>query len=65
MIYGTLAAFVLNVAVTVVLTFALKAAKAPEGIVTSPADYTANAAEAGATAARTLRPGASPAPHPG
>lgn len=41
--YIGLTAFVLNVVVTVVLTFALKAAKAPEGIdETSPADYTAD-----------------------
>ncbi|WP_266382365.1 sodium:solute symporter family protein [Streptomyces canus] len=45
--YIGLTAFVLNVVVTVVLTFALKAAKAPEGIdATAPGDYTADAAEA-------------------
>jgi hypothetical protein len=42
--YIGLTAFVLNMVVTVVLTFVLKAAKAPEGIdVTSPGDYTADA----------------------
>lgn len=46
--YIGLTAFVLNVVVTVVLTFALKAAKAPEGIdETSPADYTADAGDQG------------------
>jgi SSS family solute:Na+ symporter len=61
--YIGLTAFVLNVIVTVVLTFVLKAAKAPEGIdVTSPGDYTADAAEA--EAAPTLRPGTSPATNP-
>ncbi|USA05168.1 sodium:solute symporter family protein [Streptomyces lydicamycinicus] len=46
--YIGLTAFVLNVVVTVVLTFALKAAKAPEGIdETSPADYTADAGDEG------------------
>lgn len=44
--YIGLTAFVLNVVVTVVLTFALKAAKAPDGIdETSPADYTADAGD--------------------
>ncbi|MEV6940762.1 monocarboxylate uptake permease MctP [Streptomyces sp. NPDC051172] len=63
--YIGLTAFVLNVAVTVVLTFVLKAAKAPEGIdVTSPGDYTADTAQAEAKAAPTLRPGTSPAPNP-
>lgn len=58
-----LTAFVLNVVVTVVLTFVLKAAKAPEGIdVTCPEDYTADTSEA--KAAPTLRPSASPAPDP-
>ncbi|MHC5905442.1 monocarboxylate uptake permease MctP [Streptomyces sp. S6] len=60
--YIGLTAFVLNAAVTVVLTSVLKAAKAPEGIdVTSPGDYTAD------TEAQTtpvLRPGASPASKP-
>jgi SSS family solute:Na+ symporter len=56
---------VTNVVVTWLLTFILKAAKAPEGIdVTSPEDYTADAAEAEAKAAPTLRPGTSPAPNP-
>ncbi|MGW2918554.1 monocarboxylate uptake permease MctP [Streptomyces angustmyceticus] len=48
--YIGLTAFVLNVVVTVILTFALKAAKAPDGIdETSPADYTADAGDAGVT----------------
>jgi SSS family solute:Na+ symporter len=63
--YIGLTAFVLNVLVTVAFTVVLKAAKAPEGIdVTSPGDYTADAAEAEAKAASTLRPGTSPAPNP-
>src|SRR6478752_4013113 len=42
--YIGLTAFVLNVAVTVVLTFVLKAAKVPDGVdETSPEDYTADA----------------------
>lgn len=46
--YIGLTAFVLNVAVAVVLTFVLKAFKAPEGIdETSPSDYTADAGEPG------------------
>ncbi|QNP70303.1 sodium:solute symporter family protein [Streptomyces roseirectus] len=46
--YIGLTAFVLNVAVTVVLTFVLRAAKAPDGIdETSPADYTADAGDPG------------------
>ena len=62
---GTLTAFVINVVATVLLTFILKAAKAPEGIdVTSPGDYTADAAEAEAKAAPALRPGTSPATNP-
>jgi SSS family solute:Na+ symporter len=64
--YIGLTAFVLNVAVTVVLTFVLKAARAPEGIdVTSPGDYTADAAETEGKEAPILRPGPSPAPNPG
>ncbi|CUW29294.1 monocarboxylate uptake permease MctP [Streptomyces reticuli] len=60
--YIGLTAFVLNVLVTVALTFVLRAAKAPEGIdVTSPGDYTADADAAGAQAAPTLRPVVSPA----
>ncbi|MFF1723709.1 monocarboxylate uptake permease MctP [Streptomyces sviceus] len=60
--YIGLTAFTLNVAVTVGLTFVLKAAKAPEGIdATSPGDYTA---DADATAPPTLRPGTSPVPNP-
>ncbi|MGH1554778.1 monocarboxylate uptake permease MctP [Streptomyces sp. L7] len=47
--YIGLTAFVLNVAVTVVLTFVLKAANAPEGIdATTPGEYTADPAAAGA-----------------
>ena len=46
--YIGLTAFVMNVVVTVVLTFALKAFKAPEGVdETSPADYTADAGDPG------------------
>ncbi|MGW7359823.1 monocarboxylate uptake permease MctP [Streptomyces sp. NPDC054802] len=46
--YIGLTAFVLNVVVTVVLTFVLRAAKAPEGIdETSPSDYTADAGDPG------------------
>ncbi|MFD4564540.1 monocarboxylate uptake permease MctP [Streptomyces sp. NPDC058467] len=63
--YIGLTAFVINVVVTVLLTFILKAAKAPEGIdVTSLGDYTADAAEAEAKAAPALPPGTSPAPNP-
>ncbi|MFJ9006881.1 sodium:solute symporter, partial [Streptomyces canus] len=41
-------AFVLNVVVTVVLTFVLKALKAPDGVdETSPEDYTADAGDPG------------------
>ncbi|WP_432127051.1 monocarboxylate uptake permease MctP [Streptomyces sp. bgisy082] len=46
--YIGLTAFVLNVVVTVVLTFVLKALKAPEGVdETSPSDYTADAGDPG------------------
>ncbi|MFD9791854.1 monocarboxylate uptake permease MctP [Streptomyces sp. NPDC059070] len=46
--YIGLTAFVLNVAVTVVLTVALRALKAPDGVdETSPEDYTADAGEPG------------------
>ncbi|WP_327353525.1 monocarboxylate uptake permease MctP [Streptomyces sp. NBC_01304] len=46
--YIGLTAFVLNVVVTVVLTFVLKAVKAPDGIdETSPSDYTADAGDPG------------------
>ncbi|MFE7836617.1 monocarboxylate uptake permease MctP [Streptomyces sp. NPDC057474] len=46
--YIGLTAFVLNVVVTVVLTFALRAFKAPDGIdETKPEDYTADAGDAG------------------
>jgi SSS family solute:Na+ symporter len=46
--YIGLTAFVMNVVVTVVLTFALKALKAPEGIdETNPGDYTADAGDPG------------------
>ncbi|MEV6942638.1 monocarboxylate uptake permease MctP [Streptomyces sp. NPDC051172] len=63
--YIGLTACVLNVALTVVLTFVLKAAKAPEGIdATAPGDYTADAAETEAVSASAFRPGASPAPNP-
>ncbi|WP_327374245.1 sodium:solute symporter family protein [Streptomyces sp. NBC_01216] len=49
--YIGLTAFVLNVVVTVVLTFVLKAVKAPEGVdETSPSDYTADAGEPGVRA---------------
>ncbi|MEU9012788.1 monocarboxylate uptake permease MctP [Streptomyces sp. NPDC048479] len=46
--YIGLTAFILNVVVTVVLTFVLRALKAPEGVdETSPSDYTADAGDAG------------------
>jgi solute:Na+ symporter, SSS family len=46
--YIGLTAFVLNVVVTVVLTFALKAANVPDGVdETSPEDYTADAGDPG------------------
>ncbi|MEW2633085.1 monocarboxylate uptake permease MctP [Streptomyces sp. NPDC048389] len=46
--YIGLTAFVLNVVVTVVLTFVMRAAKAPDGIdETSPSDYTADAGDPG------------------
>ncbi|MDQ0751203.1 SSS family solute:Na+ symporter [Streptomyces africanus] len=46
--YIGLTAFVLNVVVTVVLTFVLKALKAPDGIdETKPEDYTADAGDPG------------------
>ena len=62
--YIGLTAFVLNVAVTMVLTLVLKAATAAEGMdATSPGDYTADAAETEAVPA-LLRPGTSPAPNP-
>ncbi|TCR16923.1 hypothetical protein EV578_113254, partial [Streptomyces sp. BK205] len=62
--YIGLTAFVLNVAVTVILTFILKAAKAPEGVdETSPEDYSADTAETAAVSAAPLRP-TSPAPNP-
>ncbi|MER5300843.1 monocarboxylate uptake permease MctP [Streptomyces lasiicapitis] len=49
--YIGLTAFVLNVVVTVVLTFVLKALNAPEGIdETSPEDYTADAGDKGVAA---------------
>ncbi|WP_328668984.1 sodium:solute symporter family protein [Streptomyces sp. NBC_00322] len=49
--YIGLTAFVLNVVVTVVLTFALRAVKAPEGVdETSPSDYTADAGDPGVKA---------------
>ncbi|MFF7762995.1 monocarboxylate uptake permease MctP [Streptomyces griseorubiginosus] len=62
--YIGLTAFVLNVAVTVILTFILRAAKAPEGVdETSPEDYSADTAETAAVSAAPLRP-TSPAPNP-
>ncbi|WP_210572363.1 monocarboxylate uptake permease MctP [Streptomyces sp. GESEQ-4] len=46
--YIGLTAFILNLLVTVVLTFALKAMKAPEGVdQTSPEDYTGEAGDPG------------------
>ncbi|WP_415951921.1 monocarboxylate uptake permease MctP [Streptomyces sp. KLOTTS4A1] len=49
--YIGLTAFVLNAVVTIVLTFVLRAAKAPEGVdETSPADYTADAGDPGVKA---------------
>ncbi|WP_405601879.1 sodium:solute symporter [Streptomyces sp. NBC_01410] len=49
--YIGLTAFVLNVVVTVVLTFVLRALKAPEGVdETSPSDYTADAGDPGVKA---------------
>ncbi|MEW2084059.1 monocarboxylate uptake permease MctP [Streptomyces sp. NPDC005283] len=46
--YIGLTAFILNVVVTVVMTFVLRALKAPEGMdETSPSDYTADAGDAG------------------
>ncbi|MGW0554526.1 monocarboxylate uptake permease MctP [Streptomyces sp. NPDC002926] len=46
--YIGLTAFILNVVVTVVMTFVLRALKAPEGVdETSPSDYTADAGDAG------------------
>ncbi|MGV9237708.1 sodium:solute symporter family protein, partial [Streptomyces nigra] len=46
--YIGLTAFVLNVLVTVVLTFVLRAAKAPDGVdETKPEDYTADAGDPG------------------
>ncbi|MFJ8308715.1 MULTISPECIES: monocarboxylate uptake permease MctP [unclassified Streptomyces] len=46
--YIGLTAFVLNVVVTVVLTFVLRALKAPDGVdETSPSDYTADAGDPG------------------
>ncbi|MCM2421529.1 monocarboxylate uptake permease MctP [Streptomyces sp. RKAG293] len=46
--YIGLTAFVINIVVAVVLTFVLKALKAPEGVdETSPSDYTADSGEPG------------------
>ncbi|WP_369035886.1 monocarboxylate uptake permease MctP [Streptomyces adonidis] len=46
--YIGLTAFILNVVITVVLTFVLKALKAPEGVdETNPSDYTADAGDPG------------------
>ncbi|MEU9110878.1 monocarboxylate uptake permease MctP [Streptomyces sp. NPDC048483] len=62
--YIGLTAFVLNVVVTVVLTFALKAAKAPEGIdETSASDYTADAGDEGVTADLPAAAAGAPAGH--
>ncbi|MFI9628264.1 monocarboxylate uptake permease MctP [Streptomyces sp. NPDC052042] len=58
--YIGLTAFVLNVVVTVVLTFVLNAVKAPAGIdETSPADYTTDAGDPGV---RAVPPPAVPEP---
>ncbi|WP_425424187.1 monocarboxylate uptake permease MctP [Streptomyces chattanoogensis] len=62
--YIGLTAFVLNVVVTVVLTFALKAAKAPDGVdETSPGDYTADIGDKGVTADLPQAPAEAPAEH--
>ncbi len=62
--YIGLTAFVLNVVVTVVLTFALKAAGAPDGIdETSPADYTADAGDKGVTVELPPATAGAPAGH--
>ena len=55
--YIGLTAFVLNVLVTVVLTFALKAVKAPGGVdETSPDDYTADTGDTGDKGVQAARP---------
>ncbi|WP_275463010.1 monocarboxylate uptake permease MctP [Streptomyces noursei] len=62
--YIGLTAFVLNVVVTVVLTFVLKALKAPEGIdETSPGDYTADVGDASVTADLPPATAGAPAGH--
>ncbi|WP_411120481.1 monocarboxylate uptake permease MctP [Streptomyces sp. x-19] len=62
--YIGLTAFVLNVVVTVVLTFVLKALKAPEGTdETSPGDYTADVGDAGVTADLPPATAGAPAGH--
>lgn len=64
--YIGLTAFVLNVAVTVVLTFVLKAAKAPEGIDgTSPGGLHRGCGSNRSRVSCHPRPGTSPAPEPG
>ncbi|MFF4649747.1 monocarboxylate uptake permease MctP [Streptomyces sp. NPDC001380] len=53
--YIGLTAFVLNLAVAVVLTLVLRAAKAPEGVdETAPGDYTAEAGDPGVVEEKTL-----------
>ncbi|MFE0194070.1 monocarboxylate uptake permease MctP [Streptomyces sp. NPDC058989] len=62
--YIGLTAFVLNVVVTVVLTFALKAMKAPEGVdETSPGDYTADVGDKGVSAELPPATAGAPAGH--
>ncbi|MFE1773947.1 monocarboxylate uptake permease MctP [Streptomyces sp. NPDC059008] len=62
--YIGLTAFVLNVVVTVVLTFALKAVKAPEGVdETSPGDYTADVGDKGVSAELPPATAGAPAGH--
>ncbi|AKA05947.1 sodium:solute symporter [Streptomyces noursei ZPM] len=62
--YIGLTAFVLNVVVTVILTFVLKALKAPEGTdETSPGDYTADVGDAGVTADLPPATAGAPAGH--
>ncbi|WP_189296166.1 monocarboxylate uptake permease MctP [Streptomyces albospinus] len=62
--YIGLTAFVLNVVVAVVLTFALKAVKAPDGVdETRPADYTADLGDEGVTADLPPATAGAPAGH--
>ncbi|MFD8674732.1 monocarboxylate uptake permease MctP [Streptomyces seoulensis] len=64
--YLGLTAFVLNVVVTVILTFALKALKAPDGIdATAEGDYTGSLKETGGNRPPVLGTGPSSTPHPG